>query len=346
MAKEYYSLTQNKMTKFFATILILVLSTVTFGQDYSGKSIVELEKLKTEALKKEDYKLAGQINDEIKKRESDVPNSERIIKAKIDLKAAVAKEDYALATEIKKEIELREKLEVVVKNENYAEAAAIQKQLNGDVNETPTNTPIRKNSGSIDNSTTQKPKDVVFDPNFDEANYNATVNVKGHTPPRPGKAAIYLIRVSALGFAVPFKYFNRHELVGESKGVSYVRTEVDPGDHVFWTSAENQSYITINAVAGKSYLVYVDVKMGMMSAQVNLSAVLPEQDERILRGVEVINGHDPSVLNDADRSKILAKLEKKGFVQEKMNEYETKLKGSNKYDHIPAQSFIPNEKLK
>lgn len=334
------------MTKKFATILIIMLSVFSFGQELSGKSVQELEKLKTEALKKEDYKFAGQINDEIKKRESEISNIERIAKAKVELKDAVSSENYEQASKLKKEIELREKLEVVVKSENYAEAAAIQSQLNGKSKTEDTNARVISNSNNIETTSSTKAPNVVFDPNFDEANYNATVNLKGHTPPRPGKAVVYLLRVSALGFAVDFKYFNGNEFIGKSKGVSYIRTEVDPGEHVFWASGENQSFITVSAEAGKAYLVYVDVKMGMMSAQVNLSAVLPSQEERIQRGVEVINGHDPSTVSDAERSKIVAKLNKRGYVKDKMDAYETKWKDEKGYDHIPADSFIPESKLK
>lgn len=324
------------MKNCITSILFSIVFLFSFAQDYSSKSDTELDKLKSEAIKKEDYRLAGLINDEIEKRESEVSNVERISQAESELEEAVANEDYKLASQLKKEIDLRERLEKEVENENYAEAADIKRQLNGEKT-------VEKKAS---NETKEESEQVVSDVNFDEENYNSTVNVKGHTPPRPGKAAVYMLRVSGMGFAVPFKYFVDHEFIGESKGVSYVRAEVDPGQYVFWSSAENESFITVDAEAGRTYFIYVDVKMGVWGARATLSAVLPSQDSRIKRGLEVVNGHDPSTLSDSKRASIVGKLERKGFVQDKMNAYETKWKSAKNFDDLPRDAFIPESKLK
>ena len=135
-----------KQTLSLVTILLLT-SFFSFSQDYSSKTVQELEKLKTEAIKSEDYQKAGQLNDEIKRRANEVSNVDRIAQAKSEMKAAVAKEDYQLASDLKKEIELREKLETAVENEEYVVAASIKKELEGDEsttveNSTPTQIPV------------------------------------------------------------------------------------------------------------------------------------------------------------------------------------------------------------
>lgn len=332
------------MTRQTLIIAMLLAASNLFGQNLSNKSDQELEKLKTEAVKNEDYNLAGQINDEIKKRESQVSNEERIAIAKTELEEAISNEEYGVASELKNEIELREKLEVEVKNENYAGAESIKNQLeegattasNSGTNTAKTNT----------QTSAVKMKEIVYDPNFDEAKYNETVNLKGHTPPKPGKAAVYFVRVTKQSRVVNFIILKEKEFIGNLKGGSYVRTEVDPGEYLFWAGAENQSFITMEAIAGHTYLIYVDVKMGWLSSRVELSAVLPNQEDRIRRCVEVINKRDPSVLSDAQLTAVANMLEERGYVKNKLNAYETDWKNSKDFDHIPADSFIPEAKLK
>jgi len=303
--------------KLSIIIILLFTSFFSFSQDYSTKSVAELEKLKTEAIKSEDYQKAGQLSDEIKRRANEVSNSDRIIQANTEMKEAVSKENYQKASELKKEITLREKLEVAIKAENYSEAASIKEQLNG-------------------NGATKEIAEVN----------TAIVNSSPSKSSNSEKATVYMIRVSALGFAVSFKYFDGEKFIGQSKGVSYIKVDVDPGEHIFWASAENQSFITVNAQAGKTYFIYVDVKMGAWSAQVNLTAVRPNEESRIKRGLEVINGHPASTVTEVQEKKILAKLNKRGFVKDKMNAYETKWKSTKNFQHIDANEFIPESKLK
>ncbi|MCH2231735.1 MAG: UvrB/UvrC motif-containing protein [Crocinitomicaceae bacterium] len=318
--------------KLISVIVFILFTFLTFGQELSTLNDAELTKLKASYVKTEDYKAAGKVQEEIKRRAEQISNAERIIEATKELETAISNEDYSKSAELKQEIEIRNKLEEAVKNEDYQLAANLKSELNSKKVEvekatraknTSTNTPVEKVKSS--------PSRIVTE--------------SGILPPEAGKAVVYMTRVSGLGFAVDFKYFLEDQFIGKSKGVSYIRYEVDPGSHLFWAAGENQSFITLDAQAGKTYIIYIDVKMGAFSAQVNLTKVTPSEDERIKRALEVINSHKPSVTSQSETDKIVLKLNKRGYVQNKLTAYNTKWKGTKNYEHIDANSFIPESKL-
>ncbi len=103
--------------------------------------------------------------------------------------------------------------------------------------------------------------------------------------PSPGKAVVYFVRASELGFAINFSYFDSASFIGIASGKSYFRYECDPGWHLFWARSENKAYVEAELEEGKIYFIEVVPMMGGLKAAVDLYPVLPERDEKYLKKI-------------------------------------------------------------
>ena len=83
----------------------------------------------------------------------------------------------------------------------------------------------------------------------------------------PGKAIVYFMRPSGMGFAVNFQIWDRDRLIGLSQAKSYFAYECDPGKHLFIGRAENKRGVDADIEAGKSYYVITQIKMGALKAR-------------------------------------------------------------------------------
>jgi hypothetical protein len=167
---------------------------------------------------------------------------------------------------------------------------------------------------------------------------------QGFQPPSEGKAVVYIVRVSSYGGATSFEYFHQDKYIGIFKGVNYLRYECDPGAHLFWASSENKEFITADLEAGKTYVILVDIIMGMWKAQVGLRPVTVNDAELFERVKKVVTSRKETI---TPQEKIDAMNEKlKDFIPEQLNKYETQWKGNHNYKHISAEMFIPEESMK
>ena len=80
--------------------------------------------------------------------------------------------------------------------------------------------------------------------------------------PPPGKALVYFMRPSGLGFAINFQIWDGEKFIGLSQAKSYFAYACEPGKHLFIGIAENKRGIECDLEAGKSYYVLTQVKMG------------------------------------------------------------------------------------
>lgn len=112
--------------------------------------------------------------------------------------------------------------------------------------------------------------------------------------PSEGKAMVYFVRTSSMGFAINFKYFNGKEFIGKFKGKGYLAYESEPGKHLFWAASENADFIEAELEAGKTYVIIADPKMGGMKARVALS-ILNFSETKALKKVGKAVGDKPSV---------------------------------------------------
>jgi hypothetical protein len=86
---------------FYIFLSLLLLTTSAAAQSLTNKSVAELNKIKSDAITKEDFDLANKVTEELKLRKT----IEELIEGKnTELNSAVALEDYDKAEQIKKEI--------------------------------------------------------------------------------------------------------------------------------------------------------------------------------------------------------------------------------------------------
>ncbi len=168
---------------------------------------------------------------------------------------------------------------------------------------------------------------------------------QGFTPPSEGKAKIYFARVSGGAFLVTFDLFHKDKFIGKIKSSSYVAYECDPGEDIlFWASGESKAFCTANLKAGEIYIIIVDVKMGMMSAGVGLTPI-DSKSKLLKRAKKLINKLKPQVTSEEVIETTQKRLEDRGFISDKLNHYETKIKNTPHCKHLLSEMFIPKELL-
>jgi hypothetical protein len=170
-----------------------------------------------------------------------------------------------------------------------------------------------------------------------------SLHAQGFQPPAPGKAVVYITRVSSMGFAISFEYFHQDKYIGFFKGQNYMRYELDPGEQLLWASSENKEFVTCDLKEGGSYIILVDVIMGAMKARVGFNPI-SSTDERFQRAKELINSKAPVVTPQEKIDAMNKKLA--DFIPEQLNKYETIWKGTKNFKHITPDMAIPEEAMK
>lgn len=165
-----------------------------------------------------------------------------------------------------------------------------------------------------------------------------SVHAQGLKAPAPGKAAIYFVRVSAAGFAIPFDFFHNDKWIGDFAGKNYIRYEADPGEQLFWASSENHEFLTTEFTDGGIYMVVVDVNMGFAVARVGFSPVT-SADKLYERVKKVIDKKAPVI---ATAEELKRRNETRAeFIQDKLKKYHEKWKTERKYKHVSPEMAIP-----
>jgi len=89
----------------------------------------------------------------------------------------------------------------------------------------------------------------------------------------PGKALVYFMRPSGLGYAIHFQIWENYRLIGLSQAKCYFAYECDPGKHLFIGRAENKRAVEADLEAGKTYYIITQVKMGAWKARMGFIPV-------------------------------------------------------------------------
>lgn len=165
---------------------------------------------------------------------------------------------------------------------------------------------------------------------------------QGFVPPSPGKAVVYFVRVTKIGFAISFEFFHQDKYIGAFKDKNYMRYECDPGQQLLWASSENKEFITCDLKAGGSYIVLVDVEMGAWKAHVGFSPITAD-DERFARAKEVIMSKAPIVTPQKKIDDMNAKLA--DFIPEQLRKYDTIWKNEKNFRHISPDMAIPPQSM-
>jgi hypothetical protein len=117
-------------------------------------------------------------------------------------------------------------------------------------------------------------------------------------PPAPeGKAVVYFVRTSSLGFANGFAYFDSTRFIGKFSAPKYLRYECNPGHHIFWAKSENVDFVDATVEAGRIYFIYVDADAGVEKPIVKLEPVDPKNRDVMSRIFKLMNKKSPVVID-------------------------------------------------
>jgi hypothetical protein len=161
---------------------------------------------------------------------------------------------------------------------------------------------------------------------------------QGLTPPSEGKSVVYFTRLSAAGFAIGFEFFHDKQYIGDFAGRNYMRYECDPGEQLFWASSENKAFLTASLEPGATYVVIVDVLMGIGIARVGLRPI-NSQDKLLEKAKKLINKKEPVFTSPEEiesRNKRLAE-----FIEKKLKQYHEDWKNTKNFKHLSADMAIP-----
>jgi hypothetical protein len=100
--------------------------------------------------------------------------------------------------------------------------------------------------------------------------------------PIPGKAIVYIVRPTIMGFAVPMRLDCDSFQVGWIGAKSFLYTILDSGEHTFKALSENEFHLKVNLEAGKIYYMEQQVKMGIMYARTKLKLLTDEAGKKEL----------------------------------------------------------------
>jgi hypothetical protein len=162
---------------------------------------------------------------------------------------------------------------------------------------------------------------------------------QGLTPPSEGKSVIYFTRISSLGALIPFDFFHEKRYIGEFAGRNYLRYECDPGEHLFWASSENKAFLTAAIEAGETYIVIVDVNMGIGIARVGLTPI-DAQDKLLERAKKLINKKKPVFFSDDEIASENTRLA--DFMEKKLKQYHEDWKDKKNFKHLSSEMAIPS----
>ena len=85
------------------------------------------------------------------------------------------------------------------------------------------------------------------------------------------KALVYILRPARTGFAIKMWAFVDDQFIGVTYGKNYTYALVLPGEHVFWSKAENVSAFKLTVKAGETYHLQQKVRPGGFRARVKFA---------------------------------------------------------------------------
>ncbi len=97
--------------------------------------------------------------------------------------------------------------------------------------------------------------------------------------PVPSMTLVYIVRPTALGFAIPMSVFVDEKVkdnkVGVTQGAQHIYFYLTPGKHIIISQSENRSDLEIEAKPGEVIFIEQMVQMGAVVARNKLKAVEP-----------------------------------------------------------------------
>jgi hypothetical protein len=89
----------------------------------------------------------------------------------------------------------------------------------------------------------------------------------------PGKANLYIYRDETFGAAIKMPVLLNGQAIGDTAAQTYILRTVDPGSYTITSKSEVDSILKVDAVAGRNYFVWQEVKLGAFAARSLLQLV-------------------------------------------------------------------------
>ncbi len=140
--------------------------------------------------------------------------------------------------------------------------------------------------------------------------------------PSEGNAMVYFVRFRGAVAVIDFKYYDGQKYLGKGGGNNYYYYECEPGEHVFWVSAENREYVKGDLKPNGIYIIEVRPFFRAVSSGVELYPVSPEDKKTVKKIESFIEKNDPKTLKRSDDDK--SKQIEGGM--ERLNSIESKIK--------------------
>jgi hypothetical protein len=107
-----------------------------------------------------------------------------------------------------------------------------------------------------------------------------TKPAKHQEAPATGKALVTFVRQSIwMGDGIHAYLWDGERFIGRLSAGTMVQVEVEPGEHVFMSNAENWSYATGSLEAGKTYVIKANAFPGALTMRMALASI-PASDAR------------------------------------------------------------------
>lgn len=91
--------------------------------------------------------------------------------------------------------------------------------------------------------------------------------------PRSEKATLFIYRNETFGAAIPVTVSVNERTIGQTASKTYFRFNINPGRYKIKAHAENVAELSVDAVAGRNYFIWQEMKMGMWTARAKLTQV-------------------------------------------------------------------------
>lgn len=88
--------------------------------------------------------------------------------------------------------------------------------------------------------------------------------------PNEGKCMVYIARRETAAAMIKFAIYDGDLPLGKLGARKYFAYECDPGQHAFIAKSENTVYVDANLEAGKTYVLNIKAKMGVVYARVGI----------------------------------------------------------------------------
>jgi hypothetical protein len=126
------------------------------------------------------------------------------------------------------------------------------------------------------------------------ASKSADAQAKQFAPSQQGMANLYIYRSEIIGAAIKMHVLVDGEHVGDTAAKTYIFKTLPAGSHTIVSKAENDTSLTIQMMAGHSYFVWQEVKMGVLYARSKLHLMDEAEGEAAVKDCDLAQGDGSS----------------------------------------------------